>query len=409
MASLAFTLQALLAAAVLAHPSLAPVASGAPDYSPLNVSDLPPLRQRHGRLLAAINGVWDVLNDQRGKVELLKVVLQGYRHICESGFEVHVVLLTYDAPWAKGVTVPSASDLMCERLGAAVPVALLRHKNEPLPPGAFGTGGTLASKHRRLFSERLAAGYDLFLVHEDDIIVKPHHIGYFAHWAHGPARDPAFHPGFVLFEVLNKQLNRAPLSSRPSLMLFSGGKSFLLTRDREGHSWYRDKWHGTPMFMLTQAQVVNLTAQGWELPENSVATNTSGVNVTHWEYNVWFNTWWLRENLFVGVPVRDLGRALLHHATNKYVKGAGYGLNSFQLQEVVHMCTGDPRPEHFGHFAHFYNSTGFAVEFTPNASSPCRACMDQGLMADVTITDFKPGSPVIHAIVTCTGDRPPPR
>lgn len=70
-------------------------AQAAPHTTLLTATDLPPLQQQHGRVLVIITGVWEKRPAGDVKWRLLHTLLNNYVQLCESGFEVHVVLSTY--------------------------------------------------------------------------------------------------------------------------------------------------------------------------------------------------------------------------------------------------------------------------------------------------------------------------
>jgi hypothetical protein len=416
------------ASAALASSSSAPVAtqgSSAPHHrnDPLTLDQLPRLTQRHRRVLAVITGAWDwpgtagyapSQRDRDRKTHLLSIVLQNYRHACDAGFEVHVVLATYETA-NHTLRLPSPSHLYCERLGAAVPLAVERFPLEPLPADAHGTGGTLASKHRLLFNRLQNAGYDLFVAQEDDIMVKAHHLEYFARWGDQTPRT-GYYPSFLLFEVLSRHSDRRQLSSRHSTVLFRGGLALQLNRV-EGETWVVDEWNPAVVHVLTRAMVANFTARGYHTPEGMRPTRRDLDEALRspagtWEYNPWFTINWLQRLWRTATPLPEISRALIQHGTNKYLNamfdrrapGALLGLTALELERVLLACTGDDRVAAQGGSLHHHHPGRLraddpptAIRMTPAATDaapfPCAACLDAGKGAHIFV-NHPPRAPV---------------
>lgn len=371
----------------------------APDNSAFKASELPALEQNRDRVLAVINGVWDWEKDtntesvKAQKLELLYNILQSYRHACEDGFEVHVVLATYKVE-NESLQIPSASNMFCDRLGRAVPVAVERFDWEPLPEKAIGTGGTLASKHRLLFAQA-ADKYDYYISQEDDHVVKAHSIRYFSRWA-PQVLETRFYPRIAIFEVLDNHLDRKQVSSRYSSNMFRGGRSFYL-RNVLGDTWIEDKRSAANMHMLSHEMLRVLLEEGYHtadriLPNSSQIERSSfGKEPDIWEYNQWYNQWFLRDRFTsLAVPIKDFDNALVHHASNKYSNDiynkreeihGPLGFTVLELKEVLFRCTG----EHFGQHLRKKDRRMMHVTMTPAHSFPCRQCLDNSLTVEVEV------------------------
>ena len=344
---------------------------------------LPTLVQHRQRVLATICGVWEF--PQHGgspeKLELLHTILESYTSMCEAGYEVHVVLVTYsDAN--ETLTMPRHR-FYCDRLGTVLPIAIARFELQPLPNGTFGTGGTLASMHRRVFAERMSAGYDVFVAQEDDYMIKAHHVSHFLQWW-PRMHDARLYPGFLDFEVWRGD-DRFLLSSRPSTRV----------------SWRMSQFdvvaHASNLYLIPGA-----TGQrGYILTSDMLATVMESDWVhkspTGGEYNPYFNSDWLSEFYTVAFPMIDLWASCVHHASDKYIDmehAAHRGhtneaaeqfttLNLFTLEQVLRLCTSSSSHSRHGSRPDFHLPVN--VTFEASTAAPCDACLQQGLNARVKL------------------------
>lgn len=339
---------------------------------------LPSLIQHHGRVLVAINGIWD-WRPNKVKTRLLHTILHNYVHACESGFEVHVVLVTYTvANTSLHTQLPLSSELFCDRLGLSLPVVVDRHNFVPIPNGTFGTGGTLAEKHRQLFvSKRFM--YDIFINQEDDVFIKPHHISYFAEWSSQTART-GWYPGFTTFETLSSLSTIEEMYLRPSMIVGWRAMAAQLSYV-EGRLWMKQLASpGMMMYMLTRQMLLNHTMQGW-------------LNTTHpgGEYNPYFTCYWLQDHYTVGIPLRQVLKGV-HHAPDKYINIAladsikkrvpprFLGINSYQLAHILTRCVGEKL------FLNSRRFSNYTFNMSPHTAHPCHACLIKGKTADIRIT-----------------------
>jgi hypothetical protein len=134
-----------------------------------------------------------------------------------------------------------------------VPRATCERAKWHVPNGAFGTGGTLASKHRKIFTSMISRHYDLFVNQEDDIIIKPHNFRYFMQHA-----TQAHRKGWYLYtmesEVSVETFDRKTLSSVPSVFLDWRAKRFdLITAD--GQAWMDFHRYDQRKYMLTRSML----------------------------------------------------------------------------------------------------------------------------------------------------------
>ena len=257
--------------------------TNAPVHAPLLTPDeLPPLRQRHMRVLAAITGVWDVGIVKKDPLEmtaLLYRLLDSYVHACEAGFEVHVVLVTLHTTLTP-LTIPQ-SRFSCFRLGSDIPIAVDRHEFEPLPDNTYGTKSTLAAKHRLLFAAKANAGYDLFVLHEDDILVTAANMHHFLKYGKLTPRN-GIYPLFAAYEV----------PAHPSRSLVEQANTWVsyawrfgyLKQAPDGEVWFLLRSSAQAMYMLT-AEMLATVAQDddWVNPLRNLSWVTDGRNQT--EFN----------------------------------------------------------------------------------------------------------------------------
>lgn len=326
-------------------------------------ADLPPLRQNHARILTTINGIWDncphawCVEKQR----LLSEILLNYVHACEVGFEVHVVLIMYENPNTSFALLPPGQ-LMCDRVGTSLPVVVDRYRHEPLPNGTFGTGGTLAQKHRLLFYQKRNAGYDVFINQEDDMLVKAHHIAYFVANAKQTPRT-GWYPGFTRMESLAKFHNRTYLYRHPSM--FVGWRIQDIEMHMvEGRIWVKQLAHqGTGVYMITVEMLQNMTSQGWEKQ-----VHPGG------EFNPYYGSDWLHAHFTVGMPLSVVVKGV-RHAPDKYINMAMHnkhgmlGINVKQLEHVLYKCVGE-RQKHEKKPARLFI-------YPDGDPYPCKSCLDK--------------------------------
>lgn len=152
-------------------------------------------------LLVVVTGIW---NDFRhADLYYLDTILRNYVMACEAGFRVSVVLSTYHTPKDKKdwEAVMDFERYFCERVDAPLPISVERFENRGLPPGAFGTAGDLAIRHREIFL-RERTNFDLFLVQEDDVDIQPRALLYALRWLRRfQNAKTAFWPVFIDTEV----------------------------------------------------------------------------------------------------------------------------------------------------------------------------------------------------------------
>jgi len=94
---------------------------------------LPTLVQHRQRVLATICGVWEFPEHggSPDKLDLLHTILESYTSMCEAGYELQVVLVTYEGA-NKTLTLPRHK-FYCDRLATTLPIAIARFEHHPLP------------------------------------------------------------------------------------------------------------------------------------------------------------------------------------------------------------------------------------------------------------------------------------
>jgi hypothetical protein len=369
----------------------------------LALQDLPVLQQNHSRVLAVITGDWEDHAPGALNLDLLPIILYNYVQLCEHGMEVHVVLSTYKEQQQNWTLSLPPHQYMCYRTGTLLPVAIVRHTREPLPKGTYGTGGTLASKHRKIFTRMMSKGYDLFNNQEDDIIIKPHTFRYFMQHA---AR--AYHKGWYLAmmetEVPVQTFDRNALTSVPSVFVDWRVKRFNLI-SIDGQVWMDFMEIDQRQYMLTRSMLLGVLAKD---PEWDTRSPPEHAPFGHWEYNPYYNQGWLSDFFPKRViPVRDLSKSYTHHASDRYwgssaswdgnMSAVVYAeetmnpeedrrmMHAVELEAVLLQCMGPfamkvQAPE-------IRSQLHYKVHFVPavDSDAPCKKCIDDGMVAQVQI------------------------
>lgn len=369
---------------------------------PLLLEELTHLRQNHNRVLAAITGVWDwnaaELNDTLGTarirnhaacIPILHRILNNYVHVCEAGFEVHVVLVTYTQRSDNNMSIPlpPLTDIYCDRLGTSLPIAIKRFDWQSLPAGAFGTAGALAHRHRQVFADLSSRGYDCFIQQEDDHMVKTHQIRYFMKWARQSWATKAY-PTFMRHEVFS-HLDRRAMSEYPSTMVHSSTRLDFSLQRFQGATWLQELYIGGVMHMMSSSMLRHYLRQDYNTSTLGDYPHRKNPNATY-EFNPYFNRGFLMDTFqFIGIPIQDLWRALLQHATTRYTNQAFTAqaanvrmINTLQFEQVLQQCTGELvklTPDAYWH------SVPSEIRFNPSSPTPCAACMNQGRTARLLI------------------------
>ena len=127
------------------EPTSTTATAAAPSAAFLTLSSLPPLGQRHSRLLVTV----PAYERCPTSVSCLTKLLSSLTDACEEhGWEVHVVVISYLHVWdahAADLLVGTPMRWFCLRLRMELPVAL---ETAPLQ-------GSIAHVHRQIFSDRV--------------------------------------------------------------------------------------------------------------------------------------------------------------------------------------------------------------------------------------------------------------
>lgn len=263
----------------------------------LGVSDLPPTKQTRNRVLATITTA------SRIRESTLTRQLDAYVAMCEAGYEVHVVLVTYVSWLNNTAGVYDKSRYLCARLSSDLPVVTWVDDDV--------ASVHLASQHRKVFAQ-LQDRYDYFISQEDDMLLQLKHMLYFQKWITVFAGTNLY-PGFAVMEVptslhsVDDLYHYAPMTWNP----FVGGYVRQLHVVRLGGTlavMHTKAW--VPLYILTRPMLQAAMARpAWHLDEHKP-----------WkEYNTHFQHLWLTRYYRVVVPVEDMMTSFIHHTPNRYV------------------------------------------------------------------------------------------
>lgn len=282
------------------HPAPATAHSLAAD---LTVADLPMPAQLSKRLLVSI-----IVGDA-SRPRLLARVLDSLVHVCEAGYEVHVVLMVQQ-PWAvNDAELYSKSRFLCFRTGADLPVVTQLHTHHGPPMST-----PLSSLHRRLFVDMMDR-YDLFLSQEDDMLVQARHVAYFAKWAH-QFRGTDLYPGFAVSEVATPLFNVSQLYSRAPLVWNPHTGGNLRRAHVFNHSGTLVLMHAkawAPLYFLTRDMLAQVSSYPAWLDDASKP----------WiEFNAHFQHLWLPRYVRVVVPVDDVRDSFVLRMPDNYIAAA---------------------------------------------------------------------------------------
>ena len=329
-----------------------------------SIHHLPPLAQTSNRVLAAITsgGInQDVIVRQ----------LDAYVAACEAGYEVHVVLVTYVTWWEAAPALFAKSRFVCQRLGADLPVVVWR------VPDA---DGKLAAEHRRVFSG-LADAYDLYVSHEDDIMVRASHLDYYVKWE-AALRGTGMYPGFAVMEAPVTAWNVSQLYANLPMVWnsFTGHYDHWVQLLKQGDTVFmqHDKpW--APFYVVTNALLKAAAARpAWTLDRDKP-----------WrEFNTHFQHLWLARYHRIVIPLVDAAAAYVHHASNRYVEMSiaaesakvshhNYAVETAELAATLAACTHTPVPPTVKPWRLE------SILYSRRGSPSCASCLDAGQAAVV--------------------------
>lgn len=311
----------------------------------LRVADLPPLKQNDNTVLAVITSAFDI------RPPILTKQLNSYLNMCELGYEVHIVLVTY-ASWLNNHSgIYMKMRYFCTRLLADMPIVIQKYPKS--------INHRLSSKHRFLFLELMQKhNYAYYINQEDDMEVRPHHLNYFAKWSQ-IFQGTDYYPGFAITESPITLLNVTDYyQSVPLLWMPFTGDAFprnvhLLkytykatevkdTRpfklEEPSVDWTRNNGNSgekieyllmhrkpwTPFYILNRDMLSKYSARPAWLED---------IRKPWKEYNTHFHHLWLTRYFRVVTPLSDLEYSFIEHAPNRYIKEA---LNSTAVDKSNH-------------------------------------------------------------------------
>jgi hypothetical protein len=264
-------------------------------------------------ILAAVTGGWG-LETWRTETHFLylNIIMTNYVSLCEFGYNVTVVLYTYEGfeDWERYIDI---SEYWCSRINSPINIRMELYKLRKLTPRAFGTAGDLTIRHREIFL-REKYNYDIFLVQEDDVSVRMVTIHYADVWLDFFS-GTFFHPSFFDLEVYGperyiswREKNGKIISLRDRLFFRRaddgcGGRSYIMTNG------------------LLQKWVLN--EKEWIDPSRIKGEFNPLVGSS-----CWFKD---RKKVQLLIPIENYEwkKAAIHHLPNKYIK------NTFRERSTI--------------------------------------------------------------------------
>ena len=338
--------------------------------------DIPPCKQRTERLMVAI--VLGGLADLDRQLILVRQ-LDLYVQMCEEGFEVHVILVTYQQNFTENYFgFNSKTRYLCHRLQRILPIIpwIFNHPLDYL----------LTAYHRRLFLN-FRTDYDWFISQEDDMVVNQLCFAYFRKWSKR-FDGSKFYPGFMVTEVPTNIYNMSELHvNAPMLWLpFTGGYQRHLNVFERNGSLLVAHWKAwVPAFMLSQTML--------EACSEDPAWRDNLDELVHWrEPNAHFQHMWLPRNYSVVIPIEDLQSSWMHHSPNKYsnmewelLRKGGGNRNLFvhvdEFAAILANCTGVK----FNRGPWTLEKIVYKIPGLVNHALPCRQCTADGKAASMSL------------------------
>lgn len=269
--------------------------------------------------------------------------LQSYVDICNSGWEVHVIVYTgvkvWEAPELQYIW--TSSMLYCARVSRMLPVVVKYVK------GCI----RLAAKHRVEFND-LINNYDYFLSQEDDMAIKLQHIHYYVKWS-SILDGTDYYPGFATAELPTKiTAKEFSVNHRDNHLIW---RSFTSSYDQDhkyfqvimingsAYLYYCKDW--APAYIISQKLLqYHASKPYWLGDEHQKFKN---------EYNPHFQHLWLAWHYKLVVPLHDYWFSWIHHTPDKYI-----GLSSDQMK-----LTENSAHESYDAFHNYYNHLPTVIEF----------------------------------------------
>ena len=294
----------------------APVAAVVPSIEP-------PVQRDH-RLLV----VYAIARMDR--YQHLDTQLQHYVALCESGFEIHVVLATY--PGGQWGSYFKTSRLFCFRTMQRISVTEINY--------GFAPEGNLPARHRRIFLH-FNGSYDYYLIQEDDVILKSHNFHYYLKWmdAFETKKSMNLLPGFVDAEVFWHQGGMVknisiPVVEFPSarILLFESEPLIIFSKTLQR------------LYILTQSQLTRFSrTEEW----------IGDLRRPYFEENVHMQARWLSRYFRFAIPLRDFYSALIHHSSDRFINeksrdgtftrtpNRNYAVHPVEFVELIRVLLGE--------------------------------------------------------------------
>ena len=232
-------------------------------------------------------------------LKYLDKILDNFAEVCEHGYVVRVVLISYEDLRPKLLEGVSSRLRTCKRHPAALSHIVKFYSRRKLPKNAFGTAGDLAIRHREYFLQQLV-NFDYFLVQEDDVSYSCKNIEYFVDTLKiTEALSYSMHPTFFDYEIF-------------------GGEKFASYRMRSGYIF-------TMNDMLFFASGHDAAGRGYMLTSMDLrhfANETSWIdpNDVQGEFNPTVASGMtLQKSKRLVIPVRTWKNSGIHHMPNKYI------------------------------------------------------------------------------------------
>ena len=269
--------------------------------------------------------------------------LQSYVSICNSGWEVHVVIYTGEKIWENPALqyIWQSSMLYCDRLSRMLPVVVQYVK--------ICSG--LAAKHRIVFKE-LVNSYDFFVSQEDDMAIKLQHIHYYVKWSSildGTEYYPGFNTAEIPISITGKEFSN---NHRDNHLIW---RSFTSINDEDNKFFQVIKINGTayiyhvkdwaPAYIISQKLLKHHISKSYWLEDQ--------FKVFHNEFNTHFQHLWLAWHYKLVVPIHDYWLSWIHHTPDKYI-----GISNKQVK-----ISNNPHHENYDKFHNYYNHLPTVIEF----------------------------------------------
>lgn len=134
-------------------------------------------------------------------LKYLDIILSNLAEVCELGFGVRVVLVSYEELKPASIKPVSSRFRTCKRDRKALSHEVQFFPKRNLSKAAFGTSGDLAIRHREIFLKE-RGNFDYFLVQEDDVSYTSKNIQYFIDSLNfTETLSPSLYPTYFDYEI----------------------------------------------------------------------------------------------------------------------------------------------------------------------------------------------------------------